>query len=323
MQQLNHKGRILFVFSDPGGAKPILSLIENENLTNTLVVSDRVYSFYKDFKSKVEPFSHHVDHIIDQYKPNLIYTGTSYSSDIEKKFVSVAVQKGIPTVSFIDHWTSMRKRFEDEKGSLVLPDWIAVIDERAKQIAIVEGLDESRIMITGNPYHKWLSCWKPSVSKEQFMHAIGMNDLNKKIALYAPDPLSNVNGMSDFGFDEISATMEMVEAFSDESRINDKWICLIKAHPNQDLNKLKPLITNNRMFELLPPEIDTNTCMYYADIVIGFFSSFLIESDIMKKTVLRYLPKDIIHDPIKELHIGTIVNKNSIVNQLTISDQWN
>lgn len=321
MQQLNHKGRILFVFSDPGGAKPILSLIENENLTNIRVVSDRVYSFFKDFKSKIEPFNHEVEHIIDQYKPDLIYTGTSYNSDIEKKFVSVAVQSGIPTVSFIDHWTSMRNRFEDINGSLVLPDWIAVIDERAKQIAIAEGLDESRILITGNPYHRWLSCWKPSVSKKQFKHAIGMNDLNKKILLYAPDPLSNVNGMHVFGFDEISATKEMIEAFSDESNINHKWICLIKAHPNQDLNKLKPLINKNRMFKLLPPEIDTNTCMYYADVVIGFFSSFLIEADIMKKTVLRYLPKVIVHDPIKELHIGTKVNRNSIVNQLTISDQ--
>ena len=316
MHQIYLKGKVLFVFSDPGGAKPILSLIENENLSDSVVISDRIYPFFKDFRSRVEPCNEEVETIIDKYKPDLIYTGTSYSSNIEKKFIRFAVLNGIQSVSFIDHWTSMRKRFEDEKGSLILPDQIAVIDERAKQIAINEGLDENRIAITGNPYHKWLSRWKPIVTKQEFLHSIGLDKLNKKIALYAPDPLSNVNGFSTFGFDEISSTKEIIEAISEESNICHDWIILIKAHPNQNLNKLKSLLVNNDMFKLLPPEIDTNTCIFYSDIIIGFFSSLLIEANILKKNIFRYLPLELKNDPIQELNIGSIVNKQSLISLL-------
>lgn len=321
MQQLNLKGKILFVFSDPGGAKPILSLIENEKLNETLVVSDREYPFYKDFKSQVKILENEPEDIINSYKPNLIYTGTSYRSEIEKQFIQIANQKGITSISFIDHWTSMRNRFELPEGKLIFPSQIDVIDERAKQIAINEGIDKEKIVITGNPYHTWLKNWKPTISKEQFLQSIHSTISKKKIALFAPDPLSNVNGLKDFGFDEVSAIKELKELFKSQSQINDKWIFFIKTHPNQDLSKLDAEIKDDTNFYTLPSDVDVNSCIYYSDLVMGFFSSFLIEADIMKKKVLRYLPKQI-NDPIRELNIGQIVNKDTITNYL-MKAKWN
>ena len=50
----NLKGKGIFVFSDPGGAKPIMALIKLNRLKNYKVFSDREYSFFKDFNLKVE-----------------------------------------------------------------------------------------------------------------------------------------------------------------------------------------------------------------------------------------------------------------------------
>ena len=44
-----YNNRGLFVFSDPGGAKPLMSLIENYGLVNYKIYSDRIYDFFLDF----------------------------------------------------------------------------------------------------------------------------------------------------------------------------------------------------------------------------------------------------------------------------------
>jgi hypothetical protein len=307
-------GNIVFVFSDPGGAKPCLALIELNNLSNKIAVSDRNYSFYEGFKTKVKIIDHDFEEFIEEINPELIFTGTSYTSNIEQQFIKIAKKKKINCYSFVDHWTSISKRFIDSKGVMILPDKVWVIDERASRIAVQEGIDDAKIIISGNPYHDWLRNWTPSVNKETFLKEVGIQ--NKKILVYAPDPLSNVNGTEVYGFDEFSATSELVELFDNHPEELNQWIVLVKAHPNQDRNILYKIIEKHAAFSLLPEEIDANTLIYYSDVVMGFFSSFLIEASVMQKPVLRYIVKKFKYDPIAELKIGTIVNKYSIISML-------
>ena len=80
-------GRGLFVFSDPGGAKPILSYATlNDSLSDVLIISDRKYSFFNDFQISVNFYNNDsIAEIIDKFKPSFIFTGTSYTSKIEIK----------------------------------------------------------------------------------------------------------------------------------------------------------------------------------------------------------------------------------------------
>ena len=104
--------RILFIFSDPGGAKPILAFIDDNKLQNYKVISDRVYSFYDDFGVPVHPYKGNVKEEIDIFKPTLIFTGTSYTSTIEKEFISCGKYNHISTLSYVDHWTNISDRFK-------------------------------------------------------------------------------------------------------------------------------------------------------------------------------------------------------------------
>lgn len=301
-------GKILFVFSDPGGAKPCLSFIEENNLINAIAISDRQYAFYKDFKTPVKILKHGFEQLIDTLEPDLIFTGTSYKSDIEQQFIKIALRKSITCFSFIDHWTSISKRFEDATGKRTLPDQVWVIDEHAQKIAIKEGIDKTKIIISGNPYHDWLKNWKPKMSKKDFIKHIDLQHQNKKILVYAPDPLSNVNGANNYGFDELSVSSLLLKFFEKHETELKDWIVLVKAHPNQNRAKLEEVICGSSYFKFLPSDIDTNTTIYYADAVLGFFSSFLIEADIMHKPVLRFLNGSVKNDPIAELNIGVVVN---------------
>ena len=94
----NLKGKGIFVFSDPGGAKPVLAFIELNNLKNYKAISDRNYKFYDEFQINVEICpKYEVNEIIDTYKPNYIFTGTSYTSSIELEFLYEAKKQKITT----------------------------------------------------------------------------------------------------------------------------------------------------------------------------------------------------------------------------------
>jgi len=317
------KGKGLFIFSDPGGAKPLLSMIcqHKHTLEEVKIISDRTYNFFNDFGLPVSQPSPDIEDDFLYFKPDFVFTGTSYSSKIELNYISKANEKNIPSFSFIDHWTAIRKRF-DNNGTEVFPGHILVIDEHAKQQGIVLGIDESKLIITGNPYYDWLRQWKPVVSKKDFLSSIGVNP-NKKILVYAPDPLSNINGIETYGFDELSATNTLVHFFINHHKELKDWIVLVKAHPNQNRELLKKITSIHASFYLLPENIDTNTTIYFADVVMGFFSSFLIEADIMHKPVLRFLNVPIKNDPIAELNIGSIVDDRSLIAALSNTVLWN
>jgi len=58
--------------------------------------------------------------------------------------------------------------------------------------------------------------------------------------------------------------------------------------------------------------------IYYSDVIIGFFSNFLIEADLMHTPVLRYLNEGAKKDPFKYMNIGKIVNQNTILQEIKL-----
>jgi hypothetical protein len=308
-QDLHGKG--LFVFSDPGGAKPVLALIKSlqHQLTDFLILSDREYGFFKDFGLKVIKPSTSKNEVED-FDPDFIFTGTSYTSKIELNYLKEGKKKNVQTYAFVDHWTNIRERFNSD-GEEILPDRICLIDEKAKQIGLRQGLDESAIIVIGNPFQDYLRTWQPSISKEMFFSSLGINLGNKKIMVFAPDPLSNVNGVEKFGFDETTVMNELA-FFIDVILL--KYIFIFKPHPNQDMSRLNQQVLEKII--VARNDVDNNSLIYYSDLIIGFFSSYLIEAQIMNKRVLRYLPETAVDDPFKDLAIGTLVNKSSFLESL-------
>jgi hypothetical protein len=306
------KGKGLFVFSDPGGAKPLLALAERH--LDCIILSDRLYSFYNNFNVDVEICDSNIERIILKYNPHFIVTGTSYRSTIEKETHRLALLEGIPCFAFVDHWTSFRIRFEQADGSFLVPDQVWVVDERAKALALKAGIPEKKVVITYNPYYEWLGNWKPNINKETFLDYAGLSSSKQHLLLFAPDPLSNIDGKHIYGFDEIEVTYQLDILFS-SNQINN-WIILFKAHPNQNAEVLKKVLKGCRCIYLLPDGIETNTSLFYADAVMGFFSNILIEASILGKPVIRYLPFELENDPFAPLQIGIRTNQVQLAGHL-------
>jgi len=301
----------LFVFSDPGAAKAVLA--QAKKLQGTLprihLVSDREYAFVEIFDLTVEHPSESPMQVLNSIKPDFVFTGTSYTSKIELSYLQAARKMGIKTYSFIDHWTSMKERFIDD-GNLILPDKILVIDEEAQNNAIENDIDEGLVQVFGNPYYDFLKTWKPNLSKNDLLNRLGIRDSQKKLVVYAPDPISNANGKERWGFDETEAT-SAISALLDRNSLNIDFV--LKLHPNQ---KDHVLDVAGKKIVIANADIDSNLLIYYADLVVGFFSNFLIEATIMGKSVIRVYVNSFRNDPLEGKEIGDLLNIEGLEQEL-------
>ncbi|ACU06129.1 hypothetical protein Phep_3938 [Pedobacter heparinus DSM 2366] len=286
---------------------------------DVLAISDRSAPFYDDFNAKVQIANGSAVAFLKANRPDLVFTGTSYTSDLEQLYISAAKELGILCYSFVDHWTSISKRFLNKEGKMILPNHIWVIDQRAKEMAISENIPTDKLVISGNPYHQWLAKWSPKLSKQDFLKTLEINSdlVGKNIIVYAPDPLSNVNGIDLYGFDEITATEMLIEELFANERVVRKWVILVKPHPNQDIEKLKDIVNRHPDVFLLNFGISANDAIYFADVVVGFFSSFLIEAEIIGKSVVRFIPKNLSNDPLEELNIGVKTDSSKLIQEIS------
>ena len=284
--------RRLIVFSDPGGAKPCLSLAKKwQDSDELLVCSDRQYAFFETFEIPVRYCrGEDANAIFQEFQPDSLYSGTSYTSRIELDFLREAAMRGIPSASFVDHYTGFDVRFGTAEAR-ILPDEIHVLDEKAAALAREAGLPERRIRITGNPYHEFLCSWRSRLTKEQVFQKLEIPLSDAKIILFAPDPLSNAGGAEKFGTDEVAILKLFLESLGEAGRPTQ---LLIKAHPNQSLDYLKTGLQNapqNVELHLVQSEKDAllNDLIQHADLVAGMFSSLLIEAELLGKKALRIL----------------------------------
>jgi len=284
--------RRLIVFSDPGGAKPCLSLAKKwQDSDELLVCSDRQYAFFETFGIPVRDCrGENARAIFDEFRPDSLVTGTSYTSRIEMDFVHEAAKRGIPSASFVDHYTGFDVRFGTAEAR-ILPDEIHVLDEKAAALAREAGFPERRIRITGNPYHKFLGSWRPRLTKEQVFQKLEIPLSGAKIILFAPDPLSNAGGAEKFGTDEVAILKLFLESLGEAGRPTQ---LLIKAHPNQSMEYLKTGLKNvpkNVELHLVPAEKDAllNDLIQQTDLVVGMFSSILLEAELLGKKSLGIL----------------------------------
>lgn len=307
------EGKGLFAFSDPSGAKSVLSYIKlNPYLKDCKVISDRKYDFFEDYKIDVEDYIPGTeDKLLNEYKPDFLYLGTSYYATTEFELIKAANKKGIPSYSFIDHYTNFKERYS-RNNEIVFPSFFCVLDERAFEIGVRNGFPKEKIIITPNPYHLFLKNWRPNLTKAEFLLKVEIPN-NKKIILYAPDPLTNLGGKEFYGIDEITVWQDLLDSLCKLEYSIKQYVLIIKLHPNQQLSKILPVLNISKDkidFIIADNSFHTNTLLYYSDLVIGMFSNILIESSILGRNTIRHLNNLKETDPLHENNLGIITHSN-------------
>ena len=310
----------LFAFSDPGGAKGVLALIhrlKKKGYKDYRVISNRFYEFYIEFDITVKIIKNDLSKFLEEHNPEFIFTGTSYTTDFELRCISFAKKNKLQSYTYIDHWTDIKKRFK-YKYSFIFPEKILVLDQKAYDIALNDGIPEKLLESYHNPYIEYLQDWKPSISKNEFLKRNGIKNKQAKVISYLPEPLSNVGGVSKFGLDEYSCLEFLYNALI-EIDYHQLYI-MIKIHPNQNKEKMRKKIfqlPKNRNINLRVIDDEINTLIYYSDIIIGIFSNALIEANNFEKPIFRILAGLKIDDPLDLLEVGTCVySEKELINNI-------
>lgn len=283
MQPLPYNN-IAFVFSDPAGANACIAMARME------VMNGKKVSLFsnRDYSTQCIADFFLTEAIADFcfLKTDCVFTGTSHpdsSKGFEVNAIQAAKAKGIPVISFIDHWVNFCLRFQGLEAAH-LPDEIWVVDEKAKELGIKEGLPAERLIVSGSPHLYFLRhYWRPRFSGKTYLSALGIPAEGRHV-LFVPDPLSLRNGREVAGFTETEALDDLCEVLEKL----DVYL-LIKCHPLQPVEALMPK-NAFRTKSFLLQQADSLELAQASDVVVGFYSNLLLEAEALGKPVVRYYP---------------------------------
>lgn len=93
--------------------------------------------------------------LLDQLQVDIIFTATSYNSNLERLFLKHAKKRRIPSAAIIDYWANYAERFTLE-GQRYFPDVLFVTDKKMAEEVQSEH-PSSQIIVCGNPHLRELA----------------------------------------------------------------------------------------------------------------------------------------------------------------------
>jgi hypothetical protein len=309
--------KILLFSRDPGGSNAIIPLVKPLKLKGysvRLFGKDIALNQYAkaglsafnimDFVKNAELKD--VELFLKKESPNFIITGTSSDDFTEKYMWKSAEILGIPSFAIIDQWINYGIRFSEYDVSQVkkynknkiypyLPTKILVMDEKAKNETIQDGLNPLRIEVTGQPHFETIFKKRindKKIKKIRSNYDLGTDDF---MIIFASEPISDIykeNGNAKYywGYTEKTVFIEFLSCINSIiNTSNKKIVILIKLHPKDNINKYDNIVNNfghDRIKIYIDKYSDPYDLIIASDLICGMSSMFLIESIILDKPVL-------------------------------------
>lgn len=267
---------ILVGAKDVGPAHYLIALERYLMAPNRWVGSDLTQQIFTQHGLKSQP-----DWKNTQVK--LVLTGTTQGPSLDKEMVNWARERSIPSVSVIEHWSWYRKRFE-VGNELVLPDFILVNDQTAKEQAIAEGLPKNCFFVGGNPWLEKLSCEAlPEFDEYAWRNNLGLPQ--GRVLVFITEALRDAfpEGTSDYlGYDEFSVLKSLIDT------VPDDIIILIKLHPEEPVEKYSQLLLAGKVYSIGHASIAE--LALGANYIVGMASMLLLELAMYRDDVISFRP---------------------------------
>jgi hypothetical protein len=289
--------RLLALAGDAGGAHALAPVIKKLKKMSGVGVDCRAYAAALVLWEKESLAPVQISGMPeDPYDAFLL--GTSVQPECwELKLVEHARSRSIRTICMMDSWENYWKRFTGPVGQRILPDRIAVTDEKVKAEMEKSNFPADRLFITGNPAFEGLRSFstpaKKRESRRRLATKIGLA-WNTLIFLYVSQPLSQLWDRAVLGFLENEVSDTVVLAIDRLLKIHDCRGCLVYLlHPRErGVVPCLPAIDGSRLGIHVwnGTDVDSREIIMGCDLVIGMNSIMLMEACLLGKTVISYLP---------------------------------
>lgn len=286
-------GNGMMVFSDAAGAKSCLGLasilLKKNPALQIRLFSNQNHTFYTEWPVSVELVNRAEEINLEGF--NWLFTGTSHpdsSSGFELNVIQKALKNGIQTISFIDHQTALAERFQLNSKN-IFPDLILLTNNVDLTDAVAAGLPENRLKNCEDPYKTYLrDYWSSQTTFAEFRSAYHIPDAVEHIITIAPDPISLRHDLKTFGFNELTFLANFLPLIQENSSL----FFILKIHPLQPSAPINKLLSNIGASNVVLDErgkFPNAEIIYHSSAVIGFFSNFLVEANMLGKPIFRYL----------------------------------
>lgn len=216
-------------------------------------------------------------------KPDTLFFGTGWQEKVERPYVVYCKEHAIPTVAFLDHWSSYRERFSypDDNWEKNCGDFTAVHDEKALQLALNLHL----------PYPIAL----PNLYLQKLLHeAKSKNIPLTQNLLFLSEPTdavakSTYGDENYWGFTQYTALEDILKNF-------ERFGCAgltIRLHPSEKSSGFKKILQKYPHVRVQINDAQTFELTHQllsAKIILGFDTMALYTAALMGKSVVSYLP---------------------------------
>lgn len=290
---MSSKPRIVAVCGDPGGANavsPVIALLREEGK-----VSVDAYAYLqavelwsgRGIKFEAIPGDASDDAIrsrLSQPRADLLLAGTSVNRfELEKRFVAIAREQGIPSLGVLDFWSNYALRFNDQAGRLrYLPDRVAVMDALARDEMTGAGMPAASIVITGHPGLDGLDAFRQAFSSDRrdaIRQSLGVTGAGRLI-LYASQPPTfseQDDAVPPPWHDRLRTVRVLLDAMAGDRSARRGATLLIRPHPRENSGIYRGL-RDDAVRVVVSGEGDTRELALSADAVVGMNTMFLVEA---------------------------------------------
>lgn len=293
------KKKIVFTSHDPGGCNLLVPLIDalssNPNYTIFLLMAGpakmktmRFSGFgarqielttfpLENFPNEYDVLQSEIEAILDEIKPDILFTSTSINSNIERYVIQYGKMSGVATMSYIDSWIGEDIRFNSDKIN-VCPNYILVCDEQMKEPYHKFESENCRIMVVGNLHLETLARDNKNIVNEN-IEENRVLFFCENIKHYYPDEV----------FNEIVVLQQILDAY----KYNRKLDIIVRPHPLESKSHWVRFIDNaeglNTFITLsLDNTDDLNESIQKSASTFGISSMALIEASIMGKYTFSF-----------------------------------
>ena len=310
MRSINKmKKKILAASNDPGPASTLTNVINSLRRIEDLEVivlgegpSQGIFESksipYKTLTeygiSQLNPDS--TQYVFDKERPNLIFTGISEFSNLERYLIHTARKNHSISVSILDGYDYDSIRLKDSKVNpehKFRPDYLMLVDQIVKETMLKEGFNENQLIVTGHPYYDDLMQLRQSFSLEDLSRVrsdLGIDGKDYLLTFLSQGWSNSIksNPEEDNGYTELTVLRSLEDALN---VLDIQDLCLlVKIHPREDLEVTRTAFTGKLNKVIFNKGYNTRNSILASDLVSGMFTNGLIESVYLDKDTISLQP---------------------------------
>jgi len=295
--------KVFFASGDVGGARAILPVIaacEKNGIPFALLehghISKEAPTHWEKISLNSKSNQYTFKRILGEHDIKVLVFTSSLKDPVALTLARVAKDCGVITIHILDHWSNYRERMETDDLPTFLPHYYAVMDSLAFNAAVKSGIDESTLIVTGQPalsalsdeYHKWEKGYDHEELKR-----IGFNP-EKRMISYISEPVESDQGATLSspkyrGYTEkdiLRLLCKSLQSFSDKVQI------AIFPHPRENVDDLRSAWNEFRggLEGRLLRSGEKKTVFFPSDGVAGMASILMYEAWLLGKPVISFQP---------------------------------